>query len=203
MSPKTTSRAGFTLLELVVAIAILAIVVPLAYEGYLGLKERSYAAQLKSGTLAGLASLNAQISLAVRNSYGVDYGATKTDSDGADEIVLLADKQERHRLKIYLERDKAADVSRAMAQYDGGVPQPLHSNLLYVTRLDFTVSPDPRAFPARADDQPWVGLSVEARSRSPLLRETDDAQLPAYQKSKEALTGRWTIRNFAPSSLKR
>lgn len=203
MAAQRTFRAGFTLLELVVAIAILAIVVPLAYEGYLGLKQRSYSAQLKSGTLAGLASLNAQVSLVVRNAYGVDYAATKTESDGSDEIALWADKQERHRLRLFMERDKASDVSRLMAQYDGGVPQPLHSNLLYVTRLDFTVSPDPRAFPARADDQPWVGLSVEARSRSPLSRETDGAQLAAYQKSKEALTGRWTIRNFSPTSLKR
>ena len=194
---------GFTLVELTLAIALMLIFIPVAYEGYLSMKMRSFEAQVRANTLAGVASLNAEVSLAVRNAYGIDYAGTSASSDGADVLSLFADKQERHKLTLYVERDVASDVSRLMAKYDSDPPKPLHSNLLFLSKFDVSTSPDPRADGTRADDQPWVSMKLSARSRSPLERETDAGVLAAYQKSQESLYGRWTLRNFSPSSLKR
>ena len=197
------ARMGFTLLELAVTIAILMVVVPAAYEGVVAMKARAYGEHLKARTLAGLSSAGSSLASAVRNSYGVDYAGTSAGSDGDDRLSLYVDKQERHKLAIWVERDAASDVARLVASYDGGPPSPLHSNLLYVRKFDVAASPDPRASPARADDQPWVSVAVDARSRSPLGRETDDAMLASYQKSSAASYARWTLRNFVPTSLKR
>lgn len=100
-------------------------------------------------------------------------------------------------------KDEDKDVSRAYVRYNSDPPQPLHSTALFVTKFLVRTSPNPKGNAAALEDQPWVSAEIAGRSRSLLERPTDDNFFRNYEKAKTQLYGRWVLRNYVPSSLKK
>lgn len=156
---------------------------------------------IQNRTLAEITVVNNRIENVIKNAYGIVYEQTNT-SDDLWKLVVYDDKFEKNTTSIYVERDPWKDISRLMIQRNNDPPEAIHSSGLYVKKLKIATSLNPKLYPERLEDQPWVSYKIEARNRSLLKRPLEDYFNTYNNIYTLYIEGRSVVRNYVPSSLK-
>lgn len=77
----TRSRKGFTLVEMVVAIAMLSVVSSAMIGAVLLMQENSVEIEARANSIAEASVANSLLSNILKNSYGIDYAGTTVSED--------------------------------------------------------------------------------------------------------------------------
>lgn len=190
----------FTLIEMIISIAILSILIPVIYKYTQIVQNQSHLERLKANTNYDISIVSSHLSNIIKNSYGIDY-VNSSVSWNLDTLVLYKDKQEKQKIILRIERDLDFDISRISIKNWDKQEVPLHTSSLFIERFNITIPPAPNNTQT-LNIQPMVFFDITARSRSPLQQPTDDMYYTLYNKTNTAIKGGVLVRNYVPSSLK-